>query len=131
MADIFEAAVGWNNPGALLPFTYAPDTDGLYYPREIDVPSGLVFDDGALCLQLRFPQVLRETEAQLVLSRLGLDNRLVKSARVTVRVPLDTALATWGNFNAIAVRWTPGRGIRHNYCWYEQPVIDLVRLVAL
>ena len=128
MADIFEGAIGWNNPGDLTAFPYAPDTDGIYYPRQFIPVSGFARNDGKPCIDLRFPAVMRELAAEQTLAVLGLESLDNQARAVTVRLPSDVKMQTWAVYNGIAQRVIPGKTLNHDYCWYERPIITICRL---
>lgn len=128
MANIFEGAIGVSNTAGLTAFPFAPDSDGIYFPRDFMPISGLAQNDGFPCILLRFPDIMDEAVAQATLAVLGLEDLSMRSRRVTVRLPSNVAMTSWQAYNGIAQRVVPGRTIRHSLCWYERPEILVCRL---
>lgn len=131
MANIFEGAIGVGNVAGLTAFPFAPDSDGIYFPRDFNPVSNLTQNDGFPCILLRFPDIMTELVAQQTLAVLGLESLSMRSRRVTVRLPTNVRMTQWDAYNGIAQRVVPGKTIRHEYCWYQRPEILVCRLVAI
>jgi hypothetical protein len=130
----YQAATGHDNAGSLADLSPQPASEGIEYPEWVSAVGGGVTPHGAPFIELVWSGGISSTEASAILAALGLAGSAAsgpQTADVTVRVPDE--MRNFANYNGVAVRPTPGDGMKWQpgAGWYRTFKVVVKDLEAL